>query len=130
MSSVGCWPKPSQLAVTVGKGALQLRPDKQHPPSDRVARSKVRQNIFITHLRFSESRRYRKVPPPFRPPQRAKMRRSLNEEAPANLLVIDRSSLNPAHRGQESGRAQVNQGVFVLLTVDFRTTRRGARNLS
>ena len=58
------------------------------------------------------------------------MRRSLNEEAPATLLVIDRSSLNPAHRGQESGRAQVNQGVFVLLTVDFRTTRRGARNLS
>ena len=48
MSSVGCWPKPSQLAVTVGKGALQLRPDKQHPPSDRVARSKVRQNIFIS----------------------------------------------------------------------------------
>jgi len=44
------------------------------------------------------------------------MRRSLNEEAPATLLVIDRSSLNPAHRGQESGRAQVNQGVFVLLT--------------
>jgi len=40
----------------------------------------------------------------------------LNEEAPATLLVIDRSSLNPAHRGQESGRAQVNQGVFVLVT--------------
>jgi len=58
------------------------------------------------------------------------MTRSVNEEAPVTLLVIDSSSLNPAHRGQESGRAQVNQGVFVLLTVDFRTTRRGARNLS
>ena len=43
------------------------------------------------------------------------MRRNENEEAPATLLVIDRSNLNPAHRGQESGRAQVNQGVFVLL---------------
>jgi len=114
MSSVGCWPKPSQLAVTVGKGAVQLRPDKQHPPSDKVARSKVRQNVFITHR--LRSRGAAATPARFRRPQRAGMRRSLNEEAPATLLVIDRSSLNPAHRGQESGRAQVNQGVFVLLT--------------
>jgi len=48
MPSVGAWPKPSQLAVATGKGALQLAPDEQHPPSDKAARSEATQNVFIT----------------------------------------------------------------------------------
>ena len=63
MPSEGAWPKPSQLAVATGKGALQLAPDEQHPPSDKVARSEATQNVFITHqIRFSGSSRYRKIP--------------------------------------------------------------------
>jgi len=46
---VGGWPKPSQLAVATGKGALQLTLDEQHPPSDKAARSEATQNVFITH---------------------------------------------------------------------------------
>ena len=54
MSSVGGWPKPSQLAVATGKGALQLTLDEQHPPSDKAARSEATQNVFITHQILGE----------------------------------------------------------------------------
>jgi len=54
MSSVGGWPKPSQLAVAIGKGVLQLTLDEQHPPSDKAARSEATQNVFITHQILGE----------------------------------------------------------------------------
>ena len=66
MPSEGAWPKPSQLAVATGKGALQLAPDEQHPPSDKVARSEATQNVFhnASNTILGEQPLHRPLPAP------------------------------------------------------------------